>query len=255
MSRHDFLGHRFRLTEHDTIRNRLPVAVATQHPKKFIKDADFVSGCSFSDTISGLCSESLLSNGLYPHIFAGHYNRNAYAGSSATSGLGESVPTLASDSCFWITGVESDLVLCCRSPSESRFSVLRDAFALTMVVKTGWVTFCQRCLFSSDLCVILFFYMYSQPQNYKYKRDHSLIIVIYVTNVLTPLLHVSIKCKQMSICGGKKKKNPFLKLLSGSRNFTGPLYACKIIYFYFFPPIHHNEENQTISWWCMVLMN
>lgn len=38
--------------------------------------------------------------------------------------LGESVPTVSSDSCSCLTGVELDVVFYCCSPSDSRFNVL-----------------------------------------------------------------------------------------------------------------------------------
>lgn len=37
------------------------------------------------------------------------------------SSFGDSVPTIASDSCSWLRGLETDVVFFCFNPSASRF--------------------------------------------------------------------------------------------------------------------------------------
>lgn len=74
------------------------------------------------------------------------------------------------------------------------------------------------------------------------------MIVGYVTNILTPLLYISVQCEQIVIYGEKKNLN----CSQSSGTFIGALYACKI-FFLFFSSITV-QKIKAISWWFMVLI-
>lgn len=60
-------------------------------------------------------------------------------------------PTVASDSCPWLTWVDPDMVFCCCSLKVPACCTFWDAFVLTMAVKSGFLSYCNLHVSLSDL--------------------------------------------------------------------------------------------------------